>query len=165
MSNQHHQADASQAVPAGSPAPQSSQFPQQAAFQISGGQHIGAMPMTAISPDAQIMVPANLLPANLLWSLVNQGGMGMPMQVPQFQNLPLAMAQGGFPQQGIQFMTPGMFPQGGFIPQGNYPQQMMGIPMSQPMDAQPPSGGQVHASVSPEIRSRNDSVAGARLIL
>ncbi|PIL31877.1 hypothetical protein GSI_06581 [Ganoderma sinense ZZ0214-1] len=161
MPNQHRLTDASQAAAAaGSPGPPPSQFPQQAAFQVSGGQHIGAMPMATISPDAQVVVPANLLPPNLLWSLVNQAGIGIPMQVPQFQTLPMAMAQGGFPQQGIQFMTPGMFPQGGFIPQGGYPQQMMGIPMSQPMqDIQPPSGELAHASASPDVHSRNDSVA------
>lgn len=162
MSDQHHQAEASQAVLAASPGPPPSQFPQQAAFQIPGGQGLGAMPMAAISPDAQIVVPAGLLPPNILLSLINQAGMGIPMQMPQFQNLPMAMAQGGFPQQGVQFMTPGMFPQGAFLQQGGYPQQMMGIPMSQPMDAQHASGVQVHTSTSPDMHPRrNDSISGA----
>ena len=166
MPDQHRQAEALQVVPGASPGPPPSQFPQQASFQIPGGQAIGAMPMAAISPDAQIVVPAGLLPPNVLLSLINQAGMGIPMQMPQFQNLPMAMAQGGFPQQSVQFMTPGMFPQGAFLQQGGSPQQLMGISMSQPVDTQHASGGQVHASASPDMHlRRNDGISGARPFL
>ncbi|KAI1788757.1 hypothetical protein LXA43DRAFT_624382 [Ganoderma leucocontextum] len=156
MPNQHSQANASQPVHFASPGPPTTQFPQQAAFQIPGGQPIGgAMPMSAISPDAQVVVPANLL-----LSLMNQSGMGIAMQMSQMPNqIPMAMAQGGFPQQGMQFIPSGMFPQGGFLPQGGYPQQMVGMPFPQPMDAQSPSGGQLHGSTSPDMRPRNDNIS------
>ena len=159
MPDQYPHADASQAVHAASPGPPP-QFPQQPAFQIPGGQHISsAMQMGPISPDTPVVVPANLL-----WSLMNQPGMSIAMPVPQFHQMPMAMAQGTFPQQGVQLISSGLFPQNGFAPQGVYPHQTIGMSMSQPTDAQSSLGAHLLGSASPGIYpQKDDGISGRRL--